>query len=52
MSNVEGLPVAQNIQEMCEKQDIEDRMASLDPDFVEDVLIEDEAQQAAKEGRD
>ena len=48
MSNVEGLPVAQNIQEMCEKQDIEDRMASLDPDFVEGVLIEDEAQQAAK----
>lgn len=51
LSNVEGLPVAQNIQEMCEAQDLEDRMASLDPEILEDVLIEDEAQQEAKEKR-
>ena len=51
MSNVEGLPVAQNIQEMCESQDLVDQMASVDPDFVEDVLIEDEIQQEAKKSR-
>jgi len=43
MSNVEGLPVAQNIQEMCEAQNLEDEMEM----FIEEVAIEDELQTAS-----
>ena len=43
MSNVEGLPVAQNIQEMCEAQKLEDDMEM----FIEEVAIEDELQTAS-----
>ena len=41
LSNVESLPVAENIQEMCESQDLVDQMEELDED--EDDLDEDAA---------
>ena len=36
VSNVEGLPVAKNIQQMCEHQAMEDRLAVLDSDEEEE----------------
>jgi len=36
VSNVEGKPIATNIQEMCEQQDLEDQLAELDSDTEEE----------------